>query len=115
MIKQGEIYLVDFAKKYHSEFGKVRPAVILQNDFLNRANDEQIYNSVLVVPLSTVEAIDDYKMLVKARDALQSDSYVVANWVCTLDVKRIDLDRGCLTTLTSQELSTLKAKVCSLI
>ncbi len=36
MIQQGEVYLVDFAKKYNSEFGKVRPAVILQNNFLNR-------------------------------------------------------------------------------
>ena len=34
MIEQGEVYLVDFAKKYNSEFGKVRPAVILQNNFL---------------------------------------------------------------------------------
>ena len=25
MIEQGEVYLVDFAKKYNSEFGKVRP------------------------------------------------------------------------------------------
>ena len=43
MIKQGEIYLVDFAKKYNSEFGKIRPAVILQNDFLNRSLEETLY------------------------------------------------------------------------
>ncbi len=115
MIKQGEIYLVDFAKKYHSEFGKVRPAVILQNDFLNRANSEQIYHSILVAPLSTVEATDDYKMFIEARGALRSDSYIVANWICTLDIRRVDLDQGCLTTLTSEELSILKSKVCDLM
>ncbi len=115
MIHQGEIYLVDFAKKYNSEFGKVRPAVILQNDFLNRANSESIYQSVLVVPLTTQATEDDYKMPLEAREKLKENSWVVANWICTLDVNRVQKDKGCLTTLTQDELAILKQKVCSLI
>ena len=115
MLLQGEVYLVDFAKKYNSEFGKVGPAVVLQNDFLNRANSESIYHSVLVVPLSTSNTINDYKMLIKARDGLQEDSYAVANWICTLDIKRIQHEKGCLTSLTKKELESLKQKVCTLL
>ena len=115
MIQQGEIYLVDFAKKYNSEFGKVRPAVILQNDFLNRANNENIYQSVLVVPLSTQKAEDDYKMFIATRDSLKEDSWIVANWICTLDIKRVQKDKGLLTVLTKEELSILKSKVCDLL
>jgi len=62
MIEQGEIYLVHFAKKYNSEFGKIRPAVILQNNFFNRALEDTHYQSVLVVPLSTKDEQTDYKI-----------------------------------------------------
>ena len=31
-MKRAEVYLVNFGKKYNSEFGKVRPALIIQND-----------------------------------------------------------------------------------
>jgi len=57
MIEQGDVYLVDFAKKYNSEFGKVRPAVILQNNFLNRSLEISKFQSVLVVPLSTQDIL----------------------------------------------------------
>ncbi len=115
MIRQGEIYLVDFAKKYNSEFGKVRPAVILQHDFLNRALTDVGYPSVLVVPLSTQEIETEYKLIIEARDRLKETSTIVANWICTLDAKRIQVDKGVLTELTSEELQTLKEKVCALM
>lgn len=38
-IRRGEIYLVNFGKKYNSEFGKTRPALIIQNDIANRNID----------------------------------------------------------------------------
>jgi mRNA-degrading endonuclease toxin of MazEF toxin-antitoxin module len=37
MIVQGGVYLVNFAKTYHSELGKIRPAVVIQDNFLNRS------------------------------------------------------------------------------
>ena len=33
MIKQGEVYLVNFGHKYNSELDKIRPAVVIQNNF----------------------------------------------------------------------------------
>ena len=115
MIYQGEVYLVDFAKKYNSEFGKVRPAVILQNNFLNRSLEESKYKSILVVPLSTQDIQTEYKIEINPRDNLKERSYIVANWLCTLDLKRIQLDKGVITKLTSDELQKLKSKICDLI
>ena len=115
MIEQGEVYLVDFAKKYNSEFGKVRPAVILQNNFLNRSLEVSKYQSVLVVPLSTQDIQTEYKIEVSPRDKLKEKSFIVANWLCTLDIKRIQLDKGVITKLSSDELQKLKVKICDLI
>jgi len=115
MIEQGEVYLVDFAKKYNSEFGKVRPAVVLQNNFLNRALEVSKYQSVLVVPLSTQDIQTEYKIEVAPRDNLKEKSFIVANWLCTLDLKRIQMDKGVLTKLNADELQKLKVKICNLI
>ena len=115
MIQQGEVYLINFAKKYNSEFGKVRPAVILQNNFLNRSLQDTDYQSVLVVPLSTKDEKTDYKIEIQPRDNLKERSFIVANWLCTLDIKRIDLDKGVITKLSSDELQQLKSKICKLI
>ena len=115
MILQGEVYLVDFAKKYNSEFGKVRPAVILQNNFLNRALSISKFQSVLVVPLSTQDIQTEYKIEIKARGNLKEKSFIVANWLCTLDIKRVQVDKGIITQLTTDELQMLKSKICDLI
>jgi len=115
MIEQGEVYLVNFSKKYNSEFGKVRPAVILQNNFFNRALEDTDYQSVLVVPLSTQDEQTDYKIEIAPRDNLKERSFIVANWLCTLDIKRIDIEKGALTKLSTDELQNLKSKICDLI
>jgi len=115
MIQQGEVYLVDFAKKYNSEFGKIRPAVILQNDFLNRSIEESKYQSVLVVPLSTQDIQTEYKIEILPRDNLKEKSFIVANWLCTLDLKRVHIDKGIITKLKSDEFQNLKSKICDLI
>jgi mRNA interferase MazF len=115
MISQGEIYLVDFGKRYNSELGKIRPAVVMQNNFFNAAIKEKIYKQVLVVPLSTKQIEDDYRMACKARDNLKKDSFIIANWICTLDVEHILIDRGLITKLDESELATLKDKICNLM
>ena len=115
LISQGEIYLVDFAKKYNSEFGKIRPAVILQNDFLNRSLESNIYQSVLVVQLSTQDIVTEYKIEVLPRANLKERSFVVANWLCTLDIKRVLVDRGIVAKLSEYELQQLKIKICNLM
>ena len=115
MIRQGEVYLVDFAKKYNSEFGKIRPAVVLQNNFLNRSLSISKFQSVLVVPLSTQEIQTEYKIEIEPRGKLKEKSYIVANWLCTLDAKRIKIDKGVIVQLTPEEMSSLKSKICDLI
>ena len=114
MIKQGEIYLVNFGKKYNSEFGKIRPAVVIQNSFLNHAIEDNIYKSVLVVPLSTSNLGGDYRLKIKARDKLKEDSECVVNWICTLDINRFALDKDILATLSESELKELKKKISTL-
>jgi len=42
-------------------------------------------------------------------------SFIVANWLCTLDLKRIQLHKGIITKLTAEELQKLKSKICDLI
>ena len=115
MIQQGEVYLVDFAKKYNSEFGKIRPAVILQNNFLNRSLSISKFQSVLVVPLSTQDTQTEYKIEILPRDKLKEKSYIVANWLCTIDINRIQIERGVITQLNADEFKTLKSKICDLI
>jgi len=115
MIRQKEVYLVDFAKKYHSEFGKVRPAVIMQNNFLNRTIEKDMYKSVLVVPLTSSKLTRDYRIPIRARDNLKEDSQCVANWMCTLDISRVQTEKGLLTTLTDDEFDELKLKVCNVM
>jgi len=115
MIKQGEIYLVNFAKKYQSEFGKIRPAVVMQNNFLNRALDENIYQSVLVIPLTTDLKGGDFRLKIEARDKLKEPCECVANWVCTLDIKRFDMSVGTLSILKEDELVSLKEKLCNIM
>jgi len=115
MIKQGEVYLVNFAKKYNSEFGKIRPAVILQNNFLNRSLSISKFQSVLVVPLSTQDIQTEYKIEILPRDRLKEKSFIVANWLCTLDVKRVNVNKGVITQLSADELQLLKSKICDLM
>ncbi len=115
MIRQGEVYLVNFAKKYNSEFEKIRPAVVLQNNFLNKAIEQKKYKSILVVPLSTSSINDNFNLPIKARDNLLQDSECVANWICTLDIDRFLFDKGILTVLTDSELEALQGKVCNLM
>ncbi len=114
-IEQGDVYLVDFGESYNSEFGKTRPAVIVQNDFLNSILPISRYKSVLVVPMSSKEIESEYRVLIKKRDNLQMDSYIVVNWICTLDLKRVQIDKGLITRLSEDELQQLKQKICSLI
>ena len=115
MIQQGDIYLIDFGTKYNSELGKIRPGVVMQNNFLNTSLEENIYKQVLIVPFSTLPIEDDYRIRIEKRDRLQKDSYIVANWVCTLDHSRIQRDKGLLAKLTAAEIEEVKNRICNLL
>ena len=107
---RGEIYLVNFGKRYNSEFGKVRPALIIQNDIANRNIDKVAFKGVTMLPLTTLIRGGDVRVCIEARDALEKKSEICINEVCTLDESRIKLDK-CLTVLTAVEMDEVNSKM----
>lgn len=109
-MKRGEIYLVNFGKKYNSEFGKVRPALIVQNDIANRNIDRVEFKGVTVIPLSTNIFGGDLRVKIEQKDELEKPSEICINELCTLDGSRINLEK-LLTSLTSEELAQVNMKL----
>jgi mRNA interferase MazF len=110
LIKRGEIYLVNFGKRYNSEFGKVRPAIIIQNDIANRNIDKVYFKGITVIPLSTKLAGGDLRVRISKRDKLEKTSEICINELCTLDISRIKLDEK-LTILTKEEIQEVEFKL----
>jgi len=109
-MQRGEIFLVNFGKKYNSEFGKVRPALIIQNDIANRNIDKVYFKGVTLLPLSTNLAGGDLRVQITKRDNLERTSEICINELCTLDISRITLDEV-LTLLTKEELREVETKL----
>ncbi|WP_428731045.1 type II toxin-antitoxin system PemK/MazF family toxin [Sulfurimonas sp.] len=83
--------------------GKIRPALIYQNDELNRSG----YATTIIIPLSTslIDNAEPIRMRVLKRDALEEDSDLVIT-----QIRAIDNDRFIkkLTVLTQKELQKVK-------
>ena len=109
-MKRGEIYLANFGKKYNSEFGKIRPALIIQNNIANRNIDKVDFKGVTLAPLTTVISGGNLRVKINSRDNLKTDSEICINELCTLDLSRLQLDNK-LTTLTDIELSEVNSKL----
>ena len=109
-IKRGEVYLVDFGKKYQSELGKVRPAMVLQSNYVNDNLEVAPFKSVLVIPLTTDIKGGRFRFRIEARDKLSKESELIINWMCTVDLARFK-NAEALTVLSQEELSGLKQKL----
>ena len=109
-MKRGEVYLVNFKKKYHDEFGKVRPALIFQTDILNEQIEKLPHKTVAVIPLTSQVMGGHFRVTIGARDELKEESDIVVNWICTLDYSLIYKDKF-LTKLTEEELRETEDKV----
>ena len=109
-MKRGEIYLVNFAKKYNSEFGKIRPALIIQNDIANRNIDKVDFKGVTVLPMTTRISGGNLRVVIDKRESLQETSEICINELCTLDISRLSLE-NILTVLTSDELKEVEQKL----
>ena len=109
-MRRGEVYLVNFGKKYNSEFGKIRPALIIQNDIANRNIDKVDFKGVSVIPLTTMISGGNLRVTLNSRENLQKKSEICINELCTLDLSRIDLNNK-LTSLTSNELEEVEQKL----
>ena len=89
--------------------------MVVQNNFLNRTIEKKFYKQVLIVPLSSVATEDNYRLKIEPRDRLEKESYIVANWIYTLDLTHLLLDRGLIIKLSDSELQELKKRICSLM
>ena len=101
---------MNFGKKYNSEFGKVRPALVIQNDIANRNIDKVDFKGVTVMPMSTNLFGGDLRVEIQKRDNLEKNSEVCINELCTLDMSRIYLDK-LLTTLNDDEVKEVNLKL----
>ena len=113
MIKRGEIYVIDFGKRYQSNIGKRRPAVVLSADGYLEILDSLEYPSVLVIPLTT-DCVDNpanlLRVQISQKDSLLEKSEAIVNWSCSVDLNYIDTDIGPLASLTLAELQELEEK-----
>ena len=109
-MKRGEIYLINFGKKYNSEFGKIRLALIIQNNVANRNIDKVEFKGVTVIPITTNLCGGNLRVKIQSRENLLQDSEICINELCTLDLSRIDLDKK-LTTLNNEELEEVRMKL----
>ncbi len=109
-IKRGEIHLVNFGKRYQSELGKIRPALILQSDYVNDNLDVARFKSVLVIPLTTDIKGGRFRFKLPVREKLEKESELIINWMCTVDLERV-VSTAPLTVLSQRELIELKTKL----
>ena len=109
-MKRGEIYLVNFGKRYNSEFGKIRPALIIQNDIANRNIDKVYFKGITLIPLSTKISGGNLRVIIKARENLKQDSEICINELCTLDISRLQLEKS-LTILNTDEMNEVEYKL----
>ena len=101
-MRRGEIYLVNF--------GKIRPALVIQNDIANRNIDKVNFKGVTLMPLTTVISGGNLRVIIPKRDKIQKDSEICINELCTLDISRIELD-NMLTTLSDNEMEDVSKKL----
>jgi len=102
---RGEIWLIDFNPvKKSNEIGKIRPALILQNDELNIG----LYPTTIVLPLTT-RLIDDAQPLryrINKRELLEQDSDILIAHIRSIDNARFIQK---LTSLKKDELLEIKS------
>ncbi len=86
-IKRSDIFLVNFEPSFGSEQGRIRPALIIQNNILNK------YSPLTIVAPITSKIYDkDYptNVLISKKDSkLNKDSTILLNQIRAVDKKRI--------------------------
>ena len=101
---KGDIWLVNLNPiKKNNEMGKVRPAVVFQNNILNRSE----YPTTIVIPISSslIDDAEPIRMRVLKRDDLKEDSDIVVSQIRAVDNSRFIKKIG---SLSPKELAKLK-------
>lgn len=88
MIRQGEVYWVDFGESGGSEPGYRRPAVVVQNDLFNASNIKTVAVCPLTSNLRRTEAPGNV-LLVPGEANLREQSVVNTSQIFTLN--KLDL------------------------
>lgn len=88
----------------HADIGKIRPVLIFQNNNLNRMISDNLYDDVVVIPLSSQMKYSDFTFILKKRNKLKKDSVVLCHAIKMISSKRIIQDEGVLSVLDEQEL-----------
>jgi mRNA interferase MazF len=97
MVCRGEIWLINLNPiKKSNEMGKVRPALVYQNDELNH-ND---YPTTIIIPLSTslIDNTQPIRYRITKRDDLKEDSDLVLTQIRAIDNDRFIKKLAILTT-----------------
>lgn len=93
-LKRGDILLVNFEPVRGSEQGRVRPAVVIQNNILNKFSPLTI-----VAPITSKIYEKEYptNIFIKREDsALNNNSTILVNQMRTIDKRRIIKKLGSL-------------------
>lgn len=104
---RGGVYLANLNPSKGSEPGKVRPVLVMQNNWLNEIS----HPTVIVLPLSSI-LIDDAQPLrfrLEPRDKLHKASDVLCDQVRALAIQRITSEK--LTLLTSEEMAVIESNL----
>ena len=108
-LNRGDIYIVDFNPAKGGEIGKQRPAIII-----SQKEDNQILDTVIVIPLSTVIEKDTkpYRYFVRARDNLKKNSDACIYEIRALSKKRI---KEKVAKLRADELENIQNCLCNIV
>ena len=86
-IKRGDIFLVNFEPVKGAEQGRIRPAIIVQNNTVN-----QYGPLTIVAPITSKKYTKEFPTnveIVKEDSGLKHDSTVLLNQIRTIDKRRI--------------------------
>ncbi|WNZ00175.1 type II toxin-antitoxin system PemK/MazF family toxin [Sulfurospirillum sp. 'SP'] len=103
---KGEIWLVNLNPiKKNNEMGKIRPAVVYQNNELNHSD----YPTTIIFPLSTflIDDTEPIRMRITKRDALEQNSDIIITQIRAIDNDRFIKKLGDLTQEEVQKIKTL--------
>ena len=108
-LDRGDIVLVNFNPAKGGEMGKLRPAIVLSD-----RDDNDILDTVIVIPLSTVIEEDTlpYRFLITKRDKLQKNCDACIYEIRALSKTRV---KEKLSSLNAQELEIIQNSLCKII
>lgn len=108
-IKRGDILLVNFEPVKGSEQGRIRPAIVIQNNILNKFSPLTI-----VAPVTSKIYEKEYptNVFIKQDDSvLNNDSTILLNQIRTIDKRRIMRKLGALDIFFMNKID-LAIKIC---